>query len=578
MVTTHAGAPRRLTLGSRGRDAAALAIVAVALLVPLRALLRIPGPPMEEGFMLTFPERLLRGEVPNKDFLHLYGPGSLWVLAGVYKLFGATLEVQRLFGLLQQAGVAFGAFLVARWWGRRVAVVCALLTMVIMLPPAGLTAFAWTGGVALGLLGLAVGLHARATADDRRATALAAVSGVLFGTAFLFRLDLVLACGLAGLVLVWRAPRRRVLAWIVSAAATASLIVIQLVMAGFGNAVRGMVLEPVFDLRPGRRLPVPPSWGTLDGFLQKVGDIPDPLPWPVPVPASSHQLFLWFFANLAAIVVLIAVGTWALRRDTTSIRARAVLTSGLFALGMLSQTLQRPDSTHIAWVSCVSLGLLPIAFAEVLGSWRTRPTGVRAALGRHATLVACALPTLALALVVPNFTVRSYADLVAKSFGRDRASFVIERDGRRFYYGDPRVADAAASMIPVLDQIVRPGDRLLVGPADLRKTVTSEAWIYTLYPEAVPGTYYIEMDPGIANATGSRLADDVRRADVVVLSRIWQNWDEPNESANPGDPTPNRVLRSRFCSVGTFGDTFEVLRRCPRSTTSTAPGPAITDQ
>lgn len=538
--------------------------MAAALLLPLRGLLRLPGPPMEEGFMLTFPARLLAGDVPNRDFLHLYGPGSLWVLAGVYKVLGATLEVQRLFGLVQQAAVAFGAFSVARWWGRRVAVVCALLALVLMLPPAGLTAFAWTGGVGLGLLGLAVGLHARATPDPCRGTGLAIASGILFGLAFLFRLDLAIACGLAGIVLVWGAPRRRAVALVGAAAATASLVLVQFALAGFGNAFRGMVLEPVFDLRPGRRLPVPPSWGRLDGFLQQVGDIPDRLRWPLPVPATSHQLFLWFFANLLAIAVLVGVGAWALRRDPSSIRARAVLATGLFGLGMVSQTLQRPDSTHIAWVSCVSIGLVPIALVEVLDAWRAASGGLRPRLGRHARLLACGLPVVGLVLLVPNFTVRAYADFTAQTFGRHRTSFVIERDGRRFYYGDPTVAEAAAAMLPELDRLVRPGDRLFVGPADLRRTVTSEAWLYYLYPEARPGTYYIEMDPGVANARGSRLADDLRTSDVVVLSRIWQEWDEPNESTRPGDPEPARVLARDFCPVATFDPWFDVYERCDR--------------
>ena len=48
-----------------------------------RGLLRSQGPPMEEGFMLVFPERLLAGDFPNRDFLHLYGPGSVWILAGL---------------------------------------------------------------------------------------------------------------------------------------------------------------------------------------------------------------------------------------------------------------------------------------------------------------------------------------------------------------------------------------------------------------------------------------------------------------------------------------------------------------
>jgi len=517
---------------------------------------------MEEGFMLTFPERLLRGEIPNRDFLHLYGPGSVWVLAGVYKVFGASLEVQRLFGLVQQAAVAYGVFFVARWWGRRVAVTCALLAILLMLPPAGLTAFAWTGGVGAVLLGLAVGLHARTTPDDRRGFRLAVIAGILFGIAFLYRIDLVVACALTIAVIGWRAPRARALGLVGGALGTAALLLAHVAMAGFGNAVRGMVLEPVFDLRDGRRLPVPPSWGTLDGFLQMVGDIPPRLRWPVPTLATSQQLFLWFFANLAAITVLVVVGARALRREPHSVRARAVLAAGLLSLGMVSQTLQRPDSTHIAWVSCVSIGLLPIALMEArCRAGRRDPT--HPARGRR--LVACGVPALFLLLVVPNFTYRAYADFVAQTFDRRRASFAIERDGRRFYYGDPSVADAANAMIPTLDRLVRPGDRLFVGPTDLRRTVTSEAWLYALYPEAVPGTYFIEMDPGIANARGSRMAADLRRSDVVVLSRIWQEWNEANDSSRPGDPAPDRVLRERFCPVGTFAPWFDVYRRCDRT-------------
>ena len=49
--------------------------------------------------MLVFPERVLQGDIPNRDFLHLYGPGSLWALAGAFKVFGVSLLTERLFGL-----------------------------------------------------------------------------------------------------------------------------------------------------------------------------------------------------------------------------------------------------------------------------------------------------------------------------------------------------------------------------------------------------------------------------------------------------------------------------------------------
>jgi hypothetical protein len=570
------------------RELLAWAIVAGVLLLPIRGMMRNPGPQMEEGFMLVFPDRLLHGAIPNRDFLHLYGPGSLWVLAGVYKVFGTDLYVQRFFALLQQAGVAFGMYSIARWWGRRVAVASAVLVIVIMLPPAQLTAFAWTGAVALALVGLGVGLHARATRDERRGVALAVMSGILFGAAFLYRLDFVIACTLVVGVLIWGAPRRRSIALAVSAIATASLVLVQFVLAGFGTAFKGMVLQPVFDLRPGRGLPIPPNWNRFDGFPQIVGSLRRLPWWPVPTVGGPKQLFFWFFLNLAAIAFVTAVGIWAVRRDRTSIRARAVLAGGLLSLGVVSQSLQRADSTHIAWVSCISIALVPVAMMEVLTAWeRSASSGaIRAALGRHARLLACAIPIAGMFIVVPNFSFRTYYDYSLLSFGHHRESYVIRRGDRIFYYGEPTIAAGANALVPVADQYVRPGDRLFTGTVDLSRTYMSEAWWYYLFPETTPGTRYIEMDPGIADAKGSGLAHDLLTSDVVILSNVQREWVDPNESSEFRDQTPNRVLQREFCMVGEFGDVPDYLRervgqdhwwqlwvKCDRIKDQPTPGP-----
>ncbi|MDQ1481628.1 MAG: hypothetical protein QOI44_2489, partial [Actinomycetota bacterium] len=153
------------TPSTRRRDAIALTIVALVIAVPLRGLLRAPGPPMEEGFMLVFPEQVLRGAIPNRDFLHLYGPGSLWALAGVFKVFGVSLLTERLFGLAQQMAIIFGIYALARRWGRTIAV-CGAVTSALIIIPFGLTALAWVGGVGLGVLGLAAGLEARGGRAD----------------------------------------------------------------------------------------------------------------------------------------------------------------------------------------------------------------------------------------------------------------------------------------------------------------------------------------------------------------------------------------------------------------------------
>ena len=112
--------PTAFVLGGRGglrrrdlralRTWAGLAVVAVLVVIPLRGLYRFTGGTMEEGFMLYFPERMAKGDVPNVDFLHLYGPGSLHVLMAWYELFGHTLAVERTFGLLQHVAIILALF------------------------------------------------------------------------------------------------------------------------------------------------------------------------------------------------------------------------------------------------------------------------------------------------------------------------------------------------------------------------------------------------------------------------------------------------------------------------------------
>src|SRR5262245_48120773 len=115
---------------------------------------------MEEGFMLYFPERMARGDVPNVDFLHLYGPGSLHALMGWYGLFGHTLAVERTFGLLQHVAIITALFTLARPWGRVAATVVGCFAVLYVLTPIGLMAMAWNGGLALTLWGAVFAVRA----------------------------------------------------------------------------------------------------------------------------------------------------------------------------------------------------------------------------------------------------------------------------------------------------------------------------------------------------------------------------------------------------------------------------------
>ncbi len=546
------GSRLRLRLPAR-LDALCLSIIAVAIALPLRGLYAATGSTMEEGFMLYFPERMIRGDVPNVDFLHLYGPGSLDALIGWYGLFGHTLASERTFGLLQHLGVIFGIYALSRAWGRAAATVCALTCTVIVLTPIGLSAMAWEGGIALGVWSLVFAVRAHniaagppATTRKTASISCSIAAGILAGLALSFRPDLIIALTLAHGWLLWRRSRSTSRAFVIGLAVGVLPLIVHLIIAGVGPSFRGMVIDPVVHLRPGRALPVPPSWNHFDAALQWIAEQSPPW-WGVPSIAWNRQIFFWFFAMLIAIGANLFVGRGALKRANLGGRGVPLMVGALFGLGILPQAMQRPDSTHLAWVVCVCFSLLPVTIVELL-TW-----GKPHMAARHRTAFSFGVITLLLLVVCPFYTLRMYTLHTRVSVGNKPVPYHVQRNDREFWMGNASAAQASRELIADLQQQIIPGQRLLVGPADLSRTIYSDVMFYWMFPELTPATYYIEMDPGLADKEGSSLAGDVRSADWLILTNFWTGWHENNASDTFGSDAPNQVVAHDFCLVHKYG-------------------------
>lgn len=547
-------------------DTLAILVLGIAIALPVRGLMRYQGAAMEEGFMLAFPEMVLEGLVPNKDFLHLYGPGSLWVLAGTYKVFGVSLATERIVALAQHCGIIFGLFALTRRFGRGVALVVALTALVINIAPTGLMALAWNGALAFSLWGLWCLIRARSTTDDPRADRLLLGGGLLVSAALLYRPDLILALALGCGAVLWKLPWKRLR--MVAAGLALALVgyVVHLAMAGPGNAFRGMFIDPVFRLRDGRSLPMPPPWDHLVGYFQKASALRT-VGWPFPQLPLSNQLVIWFVVTLVCAVGVAVYGVRCVRRTPDDLRARTLAGVGLFGLGLCTQALQRVDQAHLAWVSCVTISIVPAALAHWIITREPRPVRLL-----RPTAVATAFSVVLLGVVFPQYTVRGYTDVTSQTFGRNVFGFPVQRNGRNFYLPSPAISGALQELIDEFDRLgPTPGERLFVGPADLRFTPYNDAFLYYLFPELTPATYYVEMDPFDAEP-GSRLADDIASADWLILSNVWAGWKEPNGSSRPGSDVPNQVVADRFCRVGAWGDQdglpmYQLFRRCDRGGT-----------
>ncbi|WP_040492991.1 hypothetical protein [Ilumatobacter nonamiensis] len=558
--TAHPSSPVPFVLGGPLRWSTRGFVAVVALLgfamLPVRGLFRAPGSSMEEGFMLVFPRLVQQGRVPNVDFLHLYGPGSLDALAAWYWIFGYTLEAERAFGLLQNLAIIFALYALTRPWGRIAAVGAGVIASLLTMTPIGLAALAWHGAVALALWATVFAIRARNTGS----TLTWGISGLLAGLALSFRPDVVIAVVAMLLVAGWT-YRRTALWWVVGGGFLGLLPMwIHLVIAGPGPVIEGVVVDPVVHLRPGRELPTPPSFGQVDGALQAVAEGLPPY-WPLPALSANHQLFFWFFAVMIIAIGVPAGAWWVRRRHGANPTIDTLLIAGVLGLGILPQAFQRPDSTHLAWVAMVSWPLLAALVTHlVVHVFRDR-VGDR--LGRG-SLVTGAVAVLALMLVVsPFYTYRYYLLHTRVAVGDLPLPFLVERDDRKFWFGNPEVANALNEMIPDLEALMEPGDSLIVGPADLSRTVYSDVSIYFLFDELDPDTYFIEMDPGLADTEGSGLAEDIEEADFVVLTNFWSGWLEPNTSVKRQSQEHNQAIADNFCLVEQYESNLLMLfERC----------------
>src|SRR5262249_30499252 len=241
--------------------------------------------------------------------------------------------------------------------------------------------------------------------------------------------------GIASIELLRGMPRTRVHRVLAGFAIGVLPYVAQIATAGLGHAFQGMVIDPVFRLRGGRSLPIPPSWGHFDGFLQRAGALAQ-ISWPFPALARPHELFIWFFLLLGAIAFVLWQGWRAVGAGPHPIPAPPpVLAGGLLGPGPppapATPAPRAPPPGAMLRVPVVADRALRVRDPAWAGR-SAAPTRPRVGGGM----------ALILAFVIPAFTIRTYADYSLQTFGIHRASYKIEHDGRVFYYGKPDRAQA----------------------------------------------------------------------------------------------------------------------------------------
>ena len=446
IIATHSG----LVASPRARRVSQVAAVTLLVLVvamPVRYEMRAPGLTQDEGLLLVYSADIQGGGVANRSFQSVYGPATYLAIDAAFSVAGDSQTAERSVGLLYEL-VLVGA--VAVLVGRRRGVVVGCLAGVF---PAmlevniGLAAYAWMGALASAALGVALydAARRRDLAPDRVGVALTTLAGCCFGWAVSYRIDFLVPLGL--LVAPLMIERLRLARWLAMGALIGVMaLIVNLVQAGVSAVWRGEVVQPVFVTAPGRFFP-------LD--------------------TVSPAVLAVVAIDIAGAIALAVAGWMTMRRRPDSWDSYLMFAVGLFDLGLLPQSFQRMDPTHMTYVS----GL-------ILGSVLLLPVPRQLLLAAGVALISLCGPG--------NFT-----SVVLPSVGaRPDPRFVVSNNGRSFIVASRNDQRDLVGLLRAVDGRTAPGERVFVGPSDLRRTNYNDTFLYFLLPELNPGSSTSRWTPG----------------------------------------------------------------------------------
>lgn len=113
----------RESAGQR-RDTLRKSFVMSSLVFLVAAVVLFLGMPLDpniydEGIILTGAMRVAAGQVPHRDFYANYGPAQFYILAGLFRVFGESIFVERLFDLFARALLVACVYAIASMYCRR---------------------------------------------------------------------------------------------------------------------------------------------------------------------------------------------------------------------------------------------------------------------------------------------------------------------------------------------------------------------------------------------------------------------------------------------------------------------------
>lgn len=506
----------------------------------------------DQGLQLTAAMRITAGQVIHRDFYYNYGPAMVYILAGLFKIFGQSVLVQQAFWIANDAAGGLGIFILARRLAGVRWAAAALIVSVLWGESLGVNTLltVWSTWLLLPLF------------ERRLRWSRGLAAGVLVGLAMFFRYET--AVGLAA-----------VHVFIIA-------IAVCLTEPGAKDKLRAGV-SALWPYLTGFAIPVAPLFitylatGTMRDFLYDIVVYPSKYYHAarnLPFPRIHRQNFQESIVYILPVVIALgfyAAGRWWLahrngeRRDRRvpewvgAMIAFAAVGAVMYVKGVVRVS---AGQMYMALSPCILLMVVLCVHRSVFGRVERALLSVLALL-----LVVTGIVPAVRGLKYEREQRVLLADWILHPSTQNpqppfdgwcRESNVISK-GFCFFPDTDHM-----NAIHYIDAHTRPGDTLYVGLPQHQRIIVNDNLTY-FATQRLPATKWSHFDPFLQNR------EDVQREMIgelernrpplIVVDSEFENYREPNgSSVSTGVHLLDDYIAEHYVPEQTFGE-MEILRR-----------------
>ena len=508
----------------------------------------------DEGIILTAAMRVSAGQIPHRDFYANYGPAQFYILGVLFKTFGQSILVERLYDLFIKGLLVTAVFAIAASHTRRsIAASTAIVTALWLFSLSDLTGTPVIPVSLLNVAGSAFILPAFADGlPNRRILAAGALAG--FATLFRYDTGVALFCIHTCVIIVavyFKGESHKLRAFAYTwwpyalgfVVVTLPPLLYYLSVAPLHPIVHDIILYPSRYYHRGRNLPFP-----------RVG------------PRSFENIQVYLPIAVAGISLYVAAAQRFFTRNNQPVPSCIsegkkpegfLVTFGLLAFVMYFKGYVRMEVAQMYLCIIPSLLLIAVLFQE------------RRRFDRPLQLCTIAmvwLSVLAVASATLHQTERShfYQVPVLEKMLRSRGRISPEIQvwcklanpltrGLCFLPDDNRIRT-----IEFIDSHTSPGQLLYVGLAKHDRIFVNDNLIY-FASQRLPATHWSHFDPGLQNSSNIQ-AEMIHELQVnsppyVVLDSEFDQIHEPNDSStSTGVKLLDEYIHKAYERTQTFGD------------------------